>query len=39
LARLACNAASIYDWHAELGAVGKDYRAKFVHAPFSENSQ
>ena len=42
-AREACNPASrcpcICYWHAELGADGEDYRANFVHAPFSGNSQ
>ena len=43
LARRACNSLTLgpYDcyWHAELGADGKDYRANFVHASFSGNSQ
>ena len=43
LARRACNSLTQgpYDsyWHAELGADGKDYRANFVHASFSGNSQ
>lgn len=37
LARVACNTANqgpcVCCWHAELGAVGKDYRANVVHAP------
>ena len=43
LARRACNSLTQgpydYYWHAELGADGKDYRANFVHASFSGNSQ